>query len=272
MSDFLGEQDSFRFLVEESFDALQANGQMFEFGALREVTTRRPDHFRMEERRRDGTDRRVTFDGRKLSTWFSSENAWSAVEHPGTIEQAIHYQTVELDARAPLSDLLASDLHAAVSPQVEQGLLVGEARIGGRDCTHLAFLTEDVGVQIWIDAGEQPLPRRIVFSYRQAEGAAARAHAPAAARWRRLPGVVHHTFTHFHLELGMLAADIDDAAPAEGVWCPPERFGDHALPTVMKKVVRHAWRGGRGRPGAGPRLPPVIDPDQGRSRRGGTVS
>ncbi len=70
--------------------------------------------------------------------------------------------------------------------------------------------------------------------------AAARAHAPAAARWRRLPGVVRHTFTHFHLELGVLAADIDGAAPAEGVWCPPERFGDHALPTVMKKIVRHA--------------------------------
>ncbi len=70
--------------------------------------------------------------------------------------------------------------------------------------------------------------------------AAARAHAPAAAPWRRLPGVVRHTFTHFQLELGVLAADIGGAAPAPGVWCPPDRLGDHALPTVMKKIVRHA--------------------------------
>ncbi|MCH7930197.1 MAG: A/G-specific adenine glycosylase [Proteobacteria bacterium] len=70
--------------------------------------------------------------------------------------------------------------------------------------------------------------------------AEARAHAPVAARWRRLPGVVRHGFTHFRLELGVLAATVDGDSPADGVWCLPERFGEHALPTVMKKVARHA--------------------------------
>ena len=69
--------------------------------------------------------------------------------------------------------------------------------------------------------------------------AAARAHAPLAARWRRLPGVVRHSFTHFHLELGVLAASVDGGAAADGVWCPVERLGDYALPTVMKKLARH---------------------------------
>ncbi len=58
------------------------------------------------------------------------------------------------------------------------------------------------------------------------------------ARWRRLPGVVHHGFTHFRLELELLTARVSDASA--GVWCPPDRFADHALPTAMKKVVRHA--------------------------------
>ncbi len=70
--------------------------------------------------------------------------------------------------------------------------------------------------------------------------AAARAHAPLAARWRRLPGVVRHTFTHFRLELGVLAASVDGGGAADGVWCPVERLGDYALPTVMKKLARHA--------------------------------
>jgi A/G-specific adenine glycosylase len=30
---------------------------------------------------------------------------------------------------------------------------------------------------------------------------------------------------------------------ADGIWCPPDRLGDHALPTVMKKIVRHAQGG-----------------------------
>lgn len=55
-----------------------------------------------------------------------------------------------------------------------------------------------------------------------------------------LPGQVRHTFTHFHLELAVTAARSNAPAPPECVWCLPDAFGDHALPTVMKKVVRHA--------------------------------
>ena len=62
-------------------------------------------------------------------------------------------------------------------------------------------------------------------------------HAPAAKPWRPLPGVVKHTFTHFHLELRVLSGQ---AAGADGVWCPISNLKDHALPTVMKKVARHA--------------------------------
>ena len=65
-------------------------------------------------------------------------------------------------------------------------------------------------------------------------------HAPAGAGFRPLPGVVRHVFTHFALELRVMAAAAH-AAPAEaGFWCPIDRFGEHAFPTVMKKVVRHA--------------------------------
>jgi len=55
-----------------------------------------------------------------------------------------------------------------------------------------------------------------------------------------LPGQVRHGFTHFHLELAVAVARSNAAAPPECVWCLPDAFGDYALPTVMKKVVRHA--------------------------------
>ena len=78
----------------------------------------------------------------------------------------------------------------------------------------------------------------------QAWTAAEAAHqAPLAAvggHWRPLEGVVRHTFTHFHLELMVLAAAVKGRAPKGALWCPPARFSDHALPTVMKKVARHA--------------------------------
>lgn len=80
------------------------------------------------------------------------------------------------------------------------------------------------------------------------EGAVGRAEAvagaPVAAAWRALPGTVSHSFTHFDLEIRVLAARVAEGDAArltdDALWCPPERFAAHALPTVMKKIAAHA--------------------------------
>jgi A/G-specific adenine glycosylase len=66
-------------------------------------------------------------------------------------------------------------------------------------------------------------------------------HAPVAADWRRLPGAVRHVFTHFELRLEVAAARAGGGwREADGIWVPLDRLSDQALPTVMRKVVRHA--------------------------------
>ena len=60
--------------------------------------------------------------------------------------------------------------------------------------------------------------------------------APAPAEWVALPGSVRHGFTHFLLELAVVAG----SGTADGMWSRVDRFGEHALPTLMKKVARHA--------------------------------
>ncbi len=59
---------------------------------------------------------------------------------------------------------------------------------------------------------------------------------------KNMPGIVRHTFTHFHLELTLvkgLVAGMPDPGPS-GRWVMPDQMGDLALPTVMKKVVELA--------------------------------
>ncbi len=67
--------------------------------------------------------------------------------------------------------------------------------------------------------------------------------APVRARWTRVPDVVRHTFTHFHLELLVLAGRVKNGAHCEGVWVAPDKLGQHALQSVMKKVIAHAGGG-----------------------------
>ncbi|MEQ8394141.1 A/G-specific adenine glycosylase [Thalassobaculum sp.] len=67
-------------------------------------------------------------------------------------------------------------------------------------------------------------------------------HAPVSgAAWIAIPGVVRHTFSHFHLELEVTAVRLgDEPALDGGQWWPIDALDSAALPTVMVKVVRQA--------------------------------
>ena len=66
-------------------------------------------------------------------------------------------------------------------------------------------------------------------------------HAPAAARWSALPGIVRHGFTHFPLELAIWSSTTDSPPDLPwGIWARPDQFKDYAFPTLTKKVVKHA--------------------------------
>jgi A/G-specific adenine glycosylase len=65
---------------------------------------------------------------------------------------------------------------------------------------------------------------------------------PADLRWRVLPGVVRHTFTHFRLELEVRAAEAGAGEVPHGFWALPVEFDAQALPSVMRKVLAHALK------------------------------
>jgi A/G-specific adenine glycosylase len=74
---------------------------------------------------------------------------------------------------------------------------------------------------------------------------AARKLAPLPAPWRAVKGVVRHTFTHFHLELTVWVASVRLGDPRLGIWWPLDRIEEQALPTLYRKVVRHALSAAR---------------------------
>ncbi|MEO3428418.1 A/G-specific adenine glycosylase [Pelagibius sp. CAU 1746] len=76
------------------------------------------------------------------------------------------------------------------------------------------------------------------------EQRSARAAAPLETEWRELPGLVRHTFTHFHFEVTVWAGQAAgraemEAAQAQGRWVALDALADEALPTVMRKVIDH---------------------------------
>ena len=71
---------------------------------------------------------------------------------------------------------------------------------------------------------------------------AAALQAPFRAKWEKVAGLVRHGFTHFELEIEVYFADVATHPRLRGL--PDARWVRSiegvALPTVMKKIVRHA--------------------------------
>ena len=68
------------------------------------------------------------------------------------------------------------------------------------------------------------------------------AHAPVeTVEWTKADTVVRHTFSHFHLELQIFTARLDEQPAIGGhSWWQIDQLDEAALPTVMIKVVRQA--------------------------------
>lgn len=67
------------------------------------------------------------------------------------------------------------------------------------------------------------------------------AAAPIKTAWTELPGMVRHTFTHFHLELRVVVATSRGTARnIDGGFVALDALGGAALPTIMRKIIDHA--------------------------------
>ena len=64
---------------------------------------------------------------------------------------------------------------------------------------------------------------------------------PFKASWKKLPGLVEHTFTHFHLELTVWAAQ-RKSPTLGGRFVDYEELASEALPSLMRKVAAHALK------------------------------
>jgi hypothetical protein len=169
-ADFLAAQQSLYFEAAIGFDVVQVNGQKLEFGGSRKVTLRRPDRVKAEAESREGDEKTLFFDGKLISIDLAGENAYVSVEKPGSLDAAFDYLVEDLGVPAPLADLMSENFYVDIADRIVAGTVVGESSIGNADCVHVAFSTEDIDVQMWIEDTDRPLLHRFVITYKEARG------------------------------------------------------------------------------------------------------
>lgn len=170
MTKFLAKTPQFSVNLKSSYDVLQESGQMIEFGESRKIVLRRPDELRVEVAQSNGEQHLVQYDGKEITVFNPSQNVYAQASKPGGIDEAIMYFLRDLGMRLPLAMLLTSRLPAEIDRRTQSFNYVEKTVVDGMPVHHLAGRTETVDYQAWIPEGDQPLPLRIVLTYKDAEG------------------------------------------------------------------------------------------------------
>jgi hypothetical protein len=170
MAKFLAGTQQFSVNLQAGYDVVQESGQKIEFGENRTVLVSRPDGLRVEIEQSDGEQHLLLYDGTNITVFTPSRNLYAQATKPGGIDEAIMYFLKDLHMRLPLALLLTSRFPAEIESRTLSIDYVERTRIHGVSAHHLAGRTETVDYQVWIAEGAQPLPLRIVLTYKNSEG------------------------------------------------------------------------------------------------------
>lgn len=165
MGDFLGRQPALSFSADVQYEDYLVGTRKFQIGRTTTVEFRRPDKLRAHARG-DGESRRYWFDGRQVSILDETANVFARLDVPGTYDQMLAVMSEKYGMSMSLGELLLSDPYGDLLSDVREGVYIGLRTVGGYRCHQLLFSQDAVDWQIWIDAGEQPWPRKFVATYK----------------------------------------------------------------------------------------------------------
>ena len=147
-------------------DVIQESGQMLQFSSSFEACVLRPNRMFASRTDDDGITRRFWYDGKIATIYDEGGKVYGQIRVPETIDEMLDYLETVMDDPYPLADLLYNDL-SYLSDMPLSIKYAGVAFLAGIACDHLAFRSESLDWQLWIDRGEEPLFRKIVITYKE---------------------------------------------------------------------------------------------------------
>jgi hypothetical protein len=169
MSTYITAQNTIAAKFDVELQIVTPQVEKITFAASGDVTLQRPD--KLHVTRTGGyADVELFFDGKSATLYGKHLQRFLKVDAAGTVDQLI--ETLRGRGVAlPFADILVSDPYRGLTDGIIEAKHVGRGVIGGVECEHLAFRTDDLDWQIWIEVGPNPVPRKFVITSRMVTGA-----------------------------------------------------------------------------------------------------
>jgi hypothetical protein len=192
MARFLGKADHLSVSMRVNYDVVQESGEKIEFGERRDILLQRPDKLRIVESFDGGDSGRVLFDGKDIMVFNSGAKVFAKAPQPGSIDQAVVYFVRDLQMRLPIAPLLLTTFADELQRRVERVDYVGRTDFLGEPTHQIAVRATQVDFQMWISDTPQPLPLRVVITYRSEPGQPQ--FRADFSNWNLSPSVVESDF------------------------------------------------------------------------------
>jgi hypothetical protein len=163
MSGFLTEQKSFSVRTEAETDYVLDNGQKIRLSAHGNLRVRRPSHLRADVVS-DRKERELFFDGKTFTVYSPKVGYYARVPAPATIIGLADQLQMQYGIELPLVDLWRWGGDQSSFSDIQSATHVGSAELDGVKTEQYAFRQKGVDWQIWIEAGDKPLPRKLVVT------------------------------------------------------------------------------------------------------------
>lgn len=163
MSDYLKGLPRFRVELESEVEVLAFTGEKLQFSSSGNAVVERPGRIRAQ-RQSGVADAEFVYDGETLTIHERRAKVFAQVPVKGTLDDAIDRARDEIGVQLPGADLLYAEVYPGLNLDVVSGRYIGVVKLQGVDCHHLAYRGKDIDWQIWIEAGDKPLPRKYVIT------------------------------------------------------------------------------------------------------------
>jgi hypothetical protein len=162
MSDFMAKQTTVSFSYESTIEAVTKEFQKLAFVSSGKATISRPDKIRVT-RTGGFVDMELVFDGKTFSLLGKNLNAYTQMTAEGDLSLLADL-LAGAGIDAPATDLFSTDSYNALMTDVTDAKHIASAYVAGVECEYLAFRTPNYDWQIWIEAGDRPVPRRYAIT------------------------------------------------------------------------------------------------------------
>jgi hypothetical protein len=183
MGAYLQTLHRFQVKSEVTRETVLTDGQKLQQSASAQVDIQRPNKVRVliSSAR---AEREMIYDGKTVTIYTPALKYYGTTETADTIRGMQKQMEEKYGVDFPLVDLFIWGTDEAPLDKIESAMNAGQDIIDKELCNHYAFRQGTLDWQIWISAGDRPLPRKLVITRRDDE---ARPQSVSLLTWNLKP-------------------------------------------------------------------------------------